>query len=395
MSTNNDISIIEQVKNENEGKSTSDKSIGEKLKDFLISILSIIIILVSYYIIGGFILYSCKIGQSNILPTEINCMPYGGNEPNIQPIQTNIFLNNTDPQLSEKLSFSYDKYNSKNTIIDILRKYKESPTSGKFINYFISILENFICFNYSTLNFYFNFINNMPETVVVLLGPILTIFYITFVFIFDHLYLIYLWFSQMFWLFKKNVSKPSDNQSKWTDITLVEPAEYGISILYVILFLFLFWVYFLGIPFISFILLSWSIFSILSFKGELNGKQVNVFDIVKDMFKHYKVTITGIISFFVVLSSFSNLGNIPGLFCLLTVILIYFGILSINIYKPINDENLSKLVSYEQARKTCKTKIDTYSNIFQKLNVPFLSGGGSKKLVHEINNLSKKLNKYK
>ena len=75
--------------------------------------------------------------------------------------------------------------------------------------------------------------------------------------------------------------------------------------------------------------------------------------------------------------------------------LIYFGVLSINIYNPINDENLSKLVSYEQARKTCKTKIDTYSNIFQKLNVPFLSGGGSKKLLNEINNLSKKLNKYK
>ena len=394
MSTNNDTSTIEKVKNENEGTSSSDTSIGQKIKNFFISILSIIIILVTYYIIGGFVLYSCKIGQSNILPTEINCMPYGGNDPNIQPIQTNIFLNNTDPQLSEKLSFPFDKYNSKNSIIDILRSYKESPSTNKFTNYFISILDNFINFNYSTLNFYFNFINNMPEILIMLLGPIITIFYITFVFIFDHLYLIYLWFSQMSWLFKKNISKPTDTQAKWTDITFVDPTEYGISILFVILFLFLFWIYFLGIPFISFSLLSWCIFSMLAYKGVLNGKQVNVLDIVKDMFKHYKVTITSIISIFVVLSSFSNLGTIPGLFCLLTVGLIYFGILSINIFKPINDENLSKLVSYEQAKKTCKAKIDTYSNIFQKFNVPFLSGGG-KKLVDEINKLSKKLNKYK
>lgn len=395
MSTDNDTSTIERVKNENEGKSTSDKSIGEKIKDFFISILSIIVILISYYIIGGFVLYSCKIGQSNILPTEINCMPYKGNEPNIQPIQTNIFLNNTDPQLSEKLSFPYDKYNSKNSLIDILRKYKGSTTSNKFINYFISIIENFICFNYSTLNFYFNFMNSMPETLIILLGPIITIFYITFVFIFDHLYLIYLWFSQMFWLFKKNISKNTDDQPKWADITFIEPAEYGISILLVILFLFLFWIYFLGIPFISFFLLTWSIFSILAFKGVLNGKQVNVLDIVKEMFKHYKVTITSVLSFFIILASFSNLGTIPGLFCLLTVFLIYFGILSINIYKPINDENLSKLVSYDQAKKICKTKIDTYSNILQKLNVPFLSGGGSKKLLNEINILTNKLNKYK
>lgn len=394
MSTNNDTSTIEQVKQENEGTSTNDKSIGEKIKNFFVSIISIIIILISYYIIGGFILYSCKIGQSNILPTEINCMPYGGNIPNIQPIQTNIFLNNTDPQLSEKLSFPYDKYNSKNSIIDLLRSYKESSTSNQFTNYFISILDNFINFNYSTFNFYFNFINNMPETLIILLGPIITIFYITFVFIFDHLYLIYLWFSQMYWLFKKNTSISTDNAPKWSDISFDEPVEYGICILYVILFLFLFWIYFLGIPFISFTLLSWCIFSMLAFKGQLNGKQVNVFDIVKDMFKHYKVTITSVMSFFVILSSFSNLGSIPGLFCLLTVGLIYFGFLSINIYKPINDENLTKLVSYEQAKKTCKVKIDSYTSLFKKFNIPFLSGGG-KKLVEEINKFSKKLNKYK
>ncbi len=394
MSSTNDTSDIEKVKNQNEGKSTDNISIGQKIKNFLISILSIIIILVSYYIIGGCILYSCKIGQTNILPTEINCMPYGGNEPNIQQIQTNIFLTNTDPQLSEKLSFIYDKYNSKNSIIDILRSYKESPSTNKFTNYFISILTNFIKFNYSTLSFYFNFINNMPEILIILLGPLITIFYVTFLFIFDHLYLIYLWFSELYWLFKKNTSNSNDTQAKWSDITILEPTEYGFSILFVILFLFLFWVYFLGIPFIAFSLLAWCVFSILSYKGTLNNESVNVFDIIKDMFKHYKVTITSVISFFVVISSFSNLGTIPGIFCLLTVLLIYFGFLSINIYKPVNDESFSKLVSYEQAKKTCKIKTDFYSNILKKLNIPFFSGGG-KILVNELNKLSKKINKYK
>lgn len=392
MSTNNDTSKIEEVKNQNEGTSKDNKTIGEKIKNFFISLITIIIVLVSYYIFGGFILYSCKIGQSNILPTEINCMPYGGNEPNIQSIQTNIFLTNTDPQLSEKLNFPYDTHNSKNSIIDIFRYYKESPSSNKFTNYFISILEKFICFNYSTLNFYFNFINNMPEILIIILGPLITLFYITFVFIFDHLYLIYLWFSQMYWLFKENISRPTDTKARWSDITFFDTTEFGISILFVILFLFLFWVYFLGIPFIAFSLLSWCVFSTLSYKGSLNNKEVNVFDIVKEMFKHYKVTITSIISLFVIISAFSNLGTIPGVFSLITLLLIYFGILSINIFKPINENNLSKLVSYDQAKKTCKVNNNLFSNIFNKINIPFFSGGG-KILVNEINKLSKKINK--
>lgn len=391
MSTNDSTSLIEKVKNENENKSTNKKSVYQKLKNFIISVISIIVILVIYYIFGGFILYACKIGQSNILPTEINCMPYSGNEPNIQPIQTNIFLSNTEPQLSEKLSFPYDKYNSKNSIIDFLRSYKESPNTNKFVNYFISILYYVMNFNYSCLNFYFNFINLMPETLIILLGPLITIFYITFIFIFDHIYLIYLWFSQMYWLFKKNISTESDTKVKWSDITFLQPAEYGISIIFVILFLFLFWLYFLGIPFISIIMLSWCVFSILGYKGVLNNKETNVLGIVKEMFKHFKVTITSIISIFVIISSFSNLGIIPGIFCILIVGLIYYGSLSINLFTKIDNEKLSKLVSYEQAKKTCKVSNDMFTNIMKKLNVPFFRGGANNKLVQEINKISKKI----
>jgi hypothetical protein len=319
-------------------------------------------------------------------------MPYGGNEPNIQPIQTNIFLTGSNPELSEKLSFPYDKYNSKNSIIDILRIYKDSPNTNKFTNYLISILYHLINFNYSSMNFYLNFINNMPETLIILFAPIITIFYITFIFILDHIYLIYLWFSQMYWFFKKNVSNTSDTKVKWSDITFLQPGEYSTSILLVILFLFLFWIYFLGIPFISFILLCWCVFSILGYKGILNSKETNIFGVIKEMFKHFKVTIMTIISIFVIISSFSNLGTIPGIFCLFVVSLIYYGTLSINLFKSINDEKFTKLVSYEQAKKTCKINNGIFSDMLKKLNVPFFSGGAHNKLIQEINKISKKMN---
>jgi hypothetical protein len=395
MSTNNDTSLIDKIKNENQGNKSNNKSIYYKIKNFIISVLSLIVILVIYCIFGGFIMYACKIGQSNILPTELNCLPYGGNEPNIQPIQTNIFLTNTDPQLSEKLSFPYNKYNSKNSIIDFLRLYKDSPNTNKITNYFISILFHLLSFNYSSLNFYFNFINNMPEVLIILLGPFISLFYFTFIFILDHIYLIYLWFTQMYWFFKKNVSVSSDTKVKWSDITFLQPTEYGISILLVIIFLFLFWIYLTGIPFISVVLLTWCIFSILGYKSVLNNKETNVFGIIKELFKHFKVTITTIISIFVIISSFSNLGTIPGIFCLIVVSLIYFGTLSINLFKPVNDEYFTKLVSYEQAKKTCKMNNETFSNILKKFNVPFFSGGGNyhNKLIQEINKIGKKLNK--
>jgi hypothetical protein len=391
--SSNDATIIEQKKNENDGTNTSQINIGNKIKNFIISVISIIIIVVIYLFIGGFTLYGCKIGQSNILPTDLNCMPYGGTEPNIQQIQTNIFVTNTDPPLSQKLSFPYNKYNSKNSIIDILRKYKESPSVTSISNYLISILESLISFNYSSMNIFYNLLNNLPEMLILLVGPIVTIFYVAFIFIIDHIYLIYLWFYNMYWLFKQNINKDNNNSPVWEDISFNKPFEFGISIIYVIIFLCLFWFFLMGIPFIALIILLWCIFSIISYKGVLNIQETNVISIIIDVFKYNKVTITTIISIFVIISAFSNLGTISGVFCILTIILIYYGFLSIDLFKSVDENKLSKLVSYDQAKKTCnKMKTDTYKNLLNKL--PFFSGGGNL-LVNEIKKISNSIKNLK
>ena len=58
------------------------------------------------------------------------------------------------------------------------------------------------------------------------------------------------------------------------------------------------------------------------------------------------------LSFFVVLSVFLKLGPVPGIFSIITLALIYFGIISIDLFKSLNKENLSPLVSDNQAKKT-------------------------------------------
>jgi hypothetical protein len=78
--------------------------------------------------------------------------------------------------------------------------------------------------------------------------------------------------------------------------------------------------------------------------------------IIKEVLKNYKITIVTIISIFLVLLAFSNLGTVPGVFSILTVALIYWGVISINIFKPVSEQHLTEAVSYDQAKKTCTNK---------------------------------------
>ena len=50
------------------------------------------LIIVIYFFLGGLVLYGCKIGQSNILPTDENCYPYTNLKPEIVPKLANAEL---------------------------------------------------------------------------------------------------------------------------------------------------------------------------------------------------------------------------------------------------------------------------------------------------------------
>ena len=129
MSESNDTSTIDEKKIESEGGTTKDSpSYGKFLSSLLI-----IVFVIFYFFISSYVLYACKIAQSNILPTDTNCFPYTDNKPEITSIDTNIFKTLfSDPALSAKLNIPYDNYNSKISILDTLRKYKDSPSSFEF-----------------------------------------------------------------------------------------------------------------------------------------------------------------------------------------------------------------------------------------------------------------------
>jgi hypothetical protein len=385
--TTNDTSALDEKKKES---SSNVSDFGSKIGKFIISIVIIIIIVLSYFGSGGLILYVCKLAQSNILPTEDKCFPYTNDAPNIQNIKTNLFTTFTEPKMSVKLEFPYNEYNASNIFLDKCREYKQTSSSHFLANYLISIIESQIQFNYSIINSIMNMMNGIPETIVILLGPIIISIISTLNLIINLIYFVYLWFAKMYWFFKINKNDTGKGIPDWVNVTLVNPINWSLGFGLVILFTILF---FMGLPIISFIpffALLWCIFSSIMYKGVINNTDVNAFTIVKDVLKYYKISITSIISLFVILISFSTLGTIPGIFSIITIALIYFGFISMDVFTPIQISNLSQVVSNKQAKKTCANVVETNDKHGFLYNLLIGQKGGNQNITNQL----KKIKKY-
>jgi len=383
-----DTSAIDEKKDET---TTTSGDLFTNTKKFLLSVLSLIILFVIYFMMGGLVLYGCKVGQANILPTDENCYPYTKTKPTIDNIPINIFTTFTDPQLSMKINFPYTKFNSANMILDLFRNYKEDPKSNFLANYFISIIESMLKFNYSSMNFILNTMNGFPEVLVVLLGPILFSIVASIIFLFDHFYLIYLWFANMGWFFKKNTNTSQNHKPVWDEVTLIQPIDYACAIGLVVLFVILFFVLLAALPVLPFVTMCLALFTGLNYAGVMNEQSANALTIVKDLFKYYKITIMSIFSFFIILSAFANLGTIPGIFSILTLVLIYWGYISIDVFKETSEAGLTKLSSYDQAKKVCSYIEPTKEDHGMLYNLVFGSQSGGGNITKELKKLSKKL----
>ena len=341
----------------NSDETDDKKSYTSKLTTYIIIIAIVLFSIPVYYGFSGLILYACKVAQSNVLPDDKKCYPYVNTKPDIQPIETNIFTTNTDPQMSMKLKIPYDEYNSTNSILDGLRSYKNNPDSYFLLNYFVTVLESTLQFNYAIFSYVLNKLNLMPESLLVLMGPIIFSTLSPFIIFIDIIHFIYLWFTEMGWFFKENTNDTGKGMPKWENIGFFSgPLRYLIAFGLIILFtLATIFAWSLSSLFI-FLAFWWCIFSVITFKSELNGAPTTGFTIIKETYKYYKAQMMGLLSFFVILFAFIQLGAVGGIVPSILVLLIYFGIIAIDIYTPVTEKGLSLLTSYKQAKKTCITE---------------------------------------
>jgi hypothetical protein len=391
----NDTSAIDKKKEGGSLLSNFTSNIKDSLTDFTSNIkgfityvIMTIIVILLYFSSSALILFVCKLAQTNILPTDEKCSPYTNNKVNIQKIQTNIFTPYSDPKMSMKLEIPNEDKNAKYKIINMLKNYKEKPNSNFLANYFISIIEPLIQFDYSFINFTMNYVNNLPEYLIVFLGPMITMFLFLICFLLNGIYFAYLWFANLGWVFKTNLNMLGVGKPLWQSMTiLLSPFMLLLSFLLMIGFILLFFFGFRFLAAIPAIILGYCMLSCLLYKGVLNGKAVSSLAIITELFKYYKVSIVSTICFFVILSAFLKLGIIPGIFLIIAFLMIYCGVKDLDIFKPIPETNLSPVVSYEQATRTCEKRGILYTLLDQ---TGLLSQKGGN-ITKELKNISKNL----
>ena len=349
---NNEKTKIQNVGNPN--------SILGFIKNLFIVTLSVLIVI----ILGSFTVFSCKVAQSNVLPTDKNCFPYTTAVPNVEEIMINVndhFIGGKN--LSQKVKFPYDK-NSSNFMLNSLRKFKLSPNASGTFNYFIAILEGLFAFNYSAYNFLFDSLNYLPEILVLIIGPFITILFSTILSLVDHFYLAYLWFSNFSWFFQENENKSGTGNPIWRSISIFEPLNYSVSVMLSILFFVLFFVAFVSFfPILTAVVIILCFITIISSSGLINNNNVyNIFTCMKDCLKYNKKGIMIILSISILLLTFNYFGAVLSLLCLLIILLAFFNIIPISIFSSSLPPYLSELVSDKQASKKCNYEKATNKN---------------------------------
>jgi hypothetical protein len=355
---------------------------------FVTKVTKVCFLILVYIVISVLFLYNCKIAQCNILPTDENCKPYTDNPIKIEQIFTNIFIQNTNPPQSEKMAFSYEE-NSSNILIDMIRKMKNNPTVSWGIMFLLELFQSFFTLNYSALNLFFHLLNQLPEILILLLGPLLYLFFLTVC----GVNYIRTFFTSLKWFFKKNVNTDSSEnaKAKWEDITMLEPINYGIAIFLTVIMVVFFIVSLLFIPLFSPLqigILGYCFFSMATFTNTLNGQRGDFSTFLIHAMKHFKITLSVLFSLVLLSTSFSYLGSLYGIVCIAIIVLIYCNIIPFNLYKtnphtPNITNVLSKLVPSTQAKKTCVSK-----NIHVKKGWFFggqnITGGGLTKILKNL-----------
>ena len=378
-------------------KKTTNNTSTLNIKGFVVSMVMVVICILAYFSSASAVLYMCKIGQSNVLPSDIQCAPYETAVPTVEPKSINIF---EEGDKSSKLEFPYEM-NSKNKLLDWFREYKQKPNSHFLANYFITIAESVLHFNYSSANSIFHALNEtLSESVLVGTGPFLFLFLYAFGMIANNVYFIYIWFSSMYWFFRTNSTTHEEETPKWENVSMfLNPINWSMGVGLVCLFSWiLILVLILGIGLsVPAILFHNALISILCYKSVFNKQPTptGLMTIVKEVFVQYKVSIVVVLSICMILLSFSNLGTIPGICSLVMTVLIYHGTIHMNVFQETNDIVKTPMTDYKQATKSSCLKPTTKGApmsllkqlIYAVFNIKQKGGGND--LTHQMKQIHK------
>ncbi len=177
-----DEEVLKKIEEEKKKKEEEEKKAKKPKKrkmewgNLVVGIISGLIELILMFIVGARVLFACKIAQFNVLPTDINCMPYFPNNtnnpsPDFQNFSPEasidkIYIGKGEDAVlfATKIKYDINKETMENKILDYIRKIEYNPTIGPLMKYLMVVITNLFVFFYGGTSFVFNKINEMlPE----------------------------------------------------------------------------------------------------------------------------------------------------------------------------------------------------------------------------------------
>jgi len=385
--------------------SSDPETNSDKFKKFGQYISTILLPLV-YCVFSGFVLFSCKVGQSDMLPKE-NCFPFTSNTGQFVPsdngsngkVTLDIFTSGgiLTPTMSEKFHLDYNQ-NKDYQLFEKLLDYKKDANSSVVGNYVADVMIDNLLFHMTWLGLYFSLLNQIPEIAIVIAGPVVTFFVLFVVMVLLGVFnSLYAWVSNMKWFFKERVNNDWKDKS-WFSFT-------PWLLLYVCGMVFFFGLFTGLFVLMSFFSMCSAMLSILYFNAtitevtttvdkdgkETGRKEMNVpitplktFKKVATAYQFTIATVMCLILFIIMASIFEPMVLIPPA---ILMGLVGFGKI-FTIFKPTEDPNLSpltKLGTKPVVRKCTKSNGNGVE----------LSQMGGKRLVQEIHRVGSKIKKRK
>ena len=365
MSTSDsDLNNNNAINNKKTREKSNDKSIN--YAGFISGLfLYTIYILITFLLVGSIGLYICKVAQANVLPDNINFLPFGDKYKEIPeiPINTNIIkvfglmgfgrILGQKPLKEESTKIVFNNKEIlegyQNGVIGLITSLKTNPERSSFFGLYVSdLLSSILTTNNWIINNLFGVINKYcSETFILIFFPLFIFFLIIFMVITN---IVLCFFYQI-----KNFSDFFMNKNvKNNTVTWSEPFTYLRPWRLFLLLLYCFFLFFPIIGFIPFLTAFYSIFAPLGLSAYIyeTNKKMNFTTFIRDVAIYKSQFFLILFTLGLLSQSSSYLGSNGLIGCLVGILIAYF---ILHLYNPFlsNSENSTStqgLVSSEQAK---------------------------------------------
>jgi len=385
--------------NSSDTSNTNNKNKPTALKEsgnFIASLIGQLIILGILVIAGTCMLYTCRVAQSNILPTDINCSPYTNELPNILEKSVNIDIVKTAQGIfSTKLIFPMEEnmQNLQEGFIGKLNKMKDPAlTTNNFSLYYATTIQQVLANNLNIINWIYSAINNsiFNETSIIFIVPFISIFVNFISSIVNGAYLIFLWFYNLHLFFSTNevtTNNLGKKEHSWVANSMWSLTNWWKSIILIWAFIILFIIAGIGliIPILTTLITLFSILLPLFMTARKDGgnKSYTFTDALMNVLKYKRNIIMYIISLFVIVDANTAYGTYSAFVAIVAcAILSYF----VPIYTQYIPKNVSAWTGdFKQAIKSCGNKeiFQEIEMITKQVPIPIIAPNNNKPSVEQ------------